>query len=235
MSKNFVVYTAITNNKDILKENQCTLDADFFAFLDTPQKSETWTIREASSEFADPRRNAKVQKILSHHYFPDYEYSLWIDGAVELQVPVGTLVEKYLKDADIAFFKHPVRNCLYKEAEVCKELKLDDPEIIDKQMKKYRSESFPEEFGLAEATVLLRRHTPKVKEFNELWWKEIKYGSRRDQLSMFYALWKTGLKYTFFPGQVQNDPKDPLKNGNPYTKWYKHTYFKDEDFISIQH
>lgn len=221
-----IVYTAITNNKDGLKENQRTDGAHFVAFLDQSARSSVWEIRRAHDGFDDPSRNAKIHKILAHHYFPNTEYSLWMDGAVSLRVPLRVLIDTYLTSSDLAVFRHPgEHDCLYREAGICKQFGLDDPKVIDKQVQRYRQAGYPEKFGLAECTVLLRRHTKKVAKFNELWWEEIKHGSKRDQLSFNYVVWKVGLKCNYFPGQVQDDPKDPRKNGNPYFGWSKHNYW----------
>ena len=66
-------------------------------------------------------RNAKKYKLLPHRYLSEYEYSLWIDGNFTVVGNIDILVEKYLKDANIAFFNHQntaldPRNCIYQEA-----------------------------------------------------------------------------------------------------------------------
>ena len=39
----------------------------------------------------------------------------------------------------------------------------------------------------------------------EKWWEELKYGSKRDQLSFDYAAWKTQLKFNYFNGDIRSD------------------------------
>ena len=39
----------------------------------------------------------------------------------------------------------------------------------------------------------------------ESWWEEIKYNSKRDQLSFNYVAWKNGLKYNSIPGDIRNN------------------------------
>lgn len=198
------VLTAITNKKDVLKEQQCTEGAKFVAFTDEPINSRTWEIRPCPNIFGDPRRNAKLPKILSH-LFVDDEYSLWMDGSINLKVPMRELVSKFLGDADICFFNHPLshhghRDCLYEEAEVCKKFKLDDPNIIDEQIARYRQQGYPEHNGLYAGNVILRRHTPKIIQFNNMWWAEVCRGSRRDQISLNYCLATLGIRANLFPG-----------------------------------
>jgi hypothetical protein len=78
----------------------------------------------------------------------------------------------------------------------------DDPELIHRQVFRYTQEGYPANNGLAECTVLLRRNTKRLQEFNALWWNEILGGSIRDQISFPYAVWKTGIKVKYIPGVV---------------------------------
>ena len=207
-----VIYTAITNNCDTLKKPPIELEngTDFVAFLDCDQLVTPWQVRKAHSEFTDPCRNAKRHKILPHIYFPDKTYSLWIDGSVKFNFnfPIEQLIHKYLKDCDLAVFKHPERQCIYEEADACIGLSKDDPEIIRHQMACYKDEGYPPNNGLAECAILLRRHTEKVRQFNEAWYLEIKNNSRRDQLSFNYVAHKVGLKFCYFQGSLRNKPDD---------------------------
>lgn len=45
--------------------------------------------------YDEPRRNGKVPKILTHRLFPQAEYSIWIDGKMELIVDPLLLLERY--------------------------------------------------------------------------------------------------------------------------------------------
>lgn len=200
-----VVYTAITNDKnryDHLKEQKRIDSTEYVAFLNSPVKSDTWSFREIHGEFADPCRNAKIHKILSHVYFPDKEYSLWIDGSVKVlfPFPVSRLIQMYLSDCDMALFRHCGRKCVYEEATTCVKMRLDDPVVMKKQVERYKSEGYPPNAGLSECTVLLRRHTDQIKRLNEMWWSEICKGSRRDQLSFDYVARACGVRVRHFMG-----------------------------------
>jgi len=207
--KDFVVYTAITNDYDRLCDAHAlwSHDADFVAFLDSPQSASGWDIRRIYNRFSDPCRNAKIHKILSHKYFPKARYSLWIDGSIRIKST--TLLkcwpEKYLQKHDLAVFKHRFRECAYLEAAVCSQKRLDSFGIINRQMQKYLTERYPFNHGLGECTVLFRRHTDKIKRFNEAWYAEIKSHSRRDQLSFNYAAYKADVEYNHLPGNIVNN------------------------------
>lgn len=200
---NLIIYTAITNDYDQLVEKQPICDSNHFvAFTDKTYSNTQWEIRPSCREFTDANRNAKIHKILSHKYFPETEYSLWMDGTILLQTSTKYLIDKYIKNTDVAVFKHPTRNCLYAEAQVCQNKLLDDPQIIQQQIDRYKAEGYPENNGLVEATIILRRHTEQTKQFNELWWEEIKKGSRRDQISFNYAASKCNVKIGYFDGHL---------------------------------
>lgn len=202
--KNSVVYTAITSGYDSLMDSQHVANSKFVAFLEDPSvQSKTWEIKKLERQSPDDNRCAKIYKALPHLYFPDYEYSLWIDGNCQLLQPVQRLIQTFLQDADMALFKHPERNCLYVEAITCSERNLDNPAVIAKQISQYRQEKFPENAGLSECTIMLRRHSPLMEKFNQAWWEEICKGSKRDQISFPYIAKKVGIKYNYFPGSLR--------------------------------
>jgi hypothetical protein len=65
--------------------------------------------------------------------------------------------------------------------------------VVNAQMARYRAAGYLAHHGLYENGVLMRRNTPALKEFEELWWREYSNGSVRDQLSMMYCAWATGI------------------------------------------
>ena len=206
-----IIYTAIAGGYDNLKPPRGDLPTDGparLAFVDNPVLCEGtscpgWQIEPMASICMDPLMQAKSYKVLAHRMLPPgTEFSLWVDGSMEFSSGLhpGELARLYLQDADLALFKHPIRDCLYDEAHRCNVGKMDDPGVMARQMNRYRAQGYPRNNGLAECAVILRRHTPAVARLNEMWWKEIVDGSRRDQLSFDYVCWKLGMKYVLFPG-----------------------------------
>jgi len=221
--KKMVVYTAITSGYDVLKDPppHWRATADFVAFLSTEFANTQWVYRPIYKRFRDPCRNAKIHKILAHKYFPQAEYSLWIDGTISIisPLPLNEWVERYLKNHDLAVFRHWHRNCAYEEAKKCMLGQLDDPQIIERQMQKYFDNGYPRANGLAECSVLLRRHTSRIKRFNEKWWDEIRQHSRRDQLSFNYVADRLGVTYFELPGYL---PYKGITGGNNHFQKSRH-------------
>jgi hypothetical protein len=214
--KDIVVFTAITGTYDSLKpvNELWARDADFVAFADAAQ-GPGWSIRPINVTDPDLCRNAKIFKILSHRFFPDVKYSVWVDGSVAIKstVPIKDFICENLTDHDIAFFKNRRRTCVYVEAMACIKAGKDSPDVICRQMQKYWHEGYPRQNGLAECTVLIRRHSDAILQFNNRWYDEICQHSRRDQLSFNYVATKLGLNYSFLDGTILN---------NPHFAWYPH-------------
>lgn len=231
-----VVYTAITNNYDTLKSHNFK-NVEFVAFTDEEKQNKFWGIEKVNDQFNDANRNAKKHKILSHIYFPNKKYSLWIDGSIKIKFKFDLIsfFESFLQDCDMMVFKHAERNCLYDEAKICCEMNLDVSQIIEKQMLKYKKEKIKTNLGLSECSVILRKHNEKVINFNEIWWKEICDGSKRDQLSFDYAVRKSKVNCKYFPGYLpyNNFLFDRLPHGVIEEKSEAETNLEKESYLDL--
>lgn len=185
------VFTSITGGKDTLRDDQNIGNAKWTAFTNGGT-SKVWDIQPVYDRFKSDRRNSRIYKMLPH-LFTTARYSIWIDANLALRITPEELVDRYLQEHDIAMFKHPVRDCLYDEAMVCAKKGLDDPEVIIEQVKTYEENGYGKHKGLPECNVIVRRHTDKVREFNEAWWAEYCRYSVRDQISCMYAVDKVGI------------------------------------------
>lgn len=198
--KRIVVYTVIMGDYDYLKDPEYVMEnCDYICFTNNPDlKSDIWEIRYDSNTELDNTRWQRRHKVLAHEYLPDtYEWCIYVDGNVRI---TGDL-RKYINlesggKKPILCLKHPTRNTVYEEAEECIRLGKDLPEVIEKQMERYRKEGYKADNGLVVTNVLVRKHTDKnVIKLMNLWWEEIERNSKRDQLSFNYACWKLGINY----------------------------------------
>lgn len=178
--KDITVYTAVSGDFDHIAEPQEDFTADYVAFMDG--KSDVWDVRKPFDKFKSDRRNSRAPKILSHLYV-DTTYSIYLDGNIRLKVPAQKLIDEFLKDKDIAVFRHMGRDCVYDEANACVALKKGDPLELAEQVRFYASEKHPQHAGLAECGVIIRRNTPEVARMNEKWWAHYCRFSERDQMS----------------------------------------------------
>jgi hypothetical protein len=148
----------------------------------------------------EPHLRSRWYKMHPHVLFPDADFTLWIDGNIEI---IGKITE--IIDFDILVFKHSRRNCVYEEAAIVINQFPGITKKVYEQVFKYTQEGYPANNGLYECPVILRKNSEKVNEFNEAWWNEINTYSKRDQISFAYLVKKMGLKVGTFEGSIENN------------------------------
>ncbi|AKB86150.1 glycosyltransferase domain-containing protein [Methanococcoides methylutens] len=204
---NIVIYTAIFGGYDDLKDpSYISSSCDYVCFTDNPKlKSDIWEVIYFEMEEFPPNLKNRYLKILPHRFFKEYEYSVYVDGNIDIIGDVEILIQKYLIDGFMACPDHPQRSCIYEEAKACIELGRDDEAKINKQMNKYQKLGYPINNGLTENNVLLRRHNvKKVVTVMEDWWSELMCHSKRDQLSFCYVAWKHNFDFTIMDESSRN-------------------------------
>lgn len=204
---NIVVYSCITGDYEQSKTGQNWGDADWFMFTDkelpeSPDKT-GWKYLPARTLFKDPRRDARWHKLLSHQLFPNYDYTIWIDGSIVLKITPEELVAK-MGEADLMTFKHPNRTTVTEEAEECIRLKLDEEWVIKEYISRIGSSEF--NLPLAETKVVVRRNSAEVELFNQEWFYQLMSGTLRDQISFPYVAGLVSLNVKYM---------DAISKGNP--------------------
>lgn len=214
-NKNMVVYTAIFGGYDGLLPQTRKKGVDYVCFTDRPLKSKSWKIVQTEPSFQDPVRCARMFKVNPHKFLPEYERSIWIDGNYLVRGRLVSWAQELLDQKPVWVFDHnqcpaDKRNCVYLEHQAIVEMfkesghKKDDLVVMEQQMRKYKQAGYPEDNGLIFSAVVLREHHhPEVIKTMELWWEEIKNGSRRDQLSFNYAAWKNKLDFGIVNGDLR--------------------------------
>jgi len=215
ISMRIVVYTAIFGGYDELVDDQFQMDGvDYICFTDGDIESKTWEVVNCTPIYNDPNRNAKKYKVLPHRYLKDYDYSVWIDGNILVVDDIRDLV----KNHKYQVFDHnqtllDPRDCIYKEYDAIMRLGKqnggnykDNPALMYNQVKRYLDEGYPHNNRLATNPIIFRHHhDSQVIKVMEDWWTEIKYGSRRDQLSFDYVAWKNKFEYRFLEGDSRKN------------------------------
>jgi O-antigen biosynthesis protein len=191
-----VVYTAVVAGYDSLSPPGIRPpNWDFVAFSDQPVEADGWEVRPVNYLHQDPTRTARFVKLHPHIHFPDYDHSIWLDANIRARGDLRTFLSRLRADAFMAAFDHPLRKCVYAEADACIERKKDHELIIRRQVERYRADGFPENAGLWETGVLVRRHNdPACVALMTAWWRELEIGSRRDQLSLPVVTRRLSLK-----------------------------------------
>lgn len=187
-----VVYTAIFNNYDILIDpKNPSEDVEYICFTDrqTEINSDIWKRVVVEDIKLPANMKNRLIKMKPHKFLSDFDRSLYIDGNVVLQKDVNEIFQKY-SDEKMVVPSHPDRDCIYEEAEALKNTSKGDDDKISRQMKRYKEEDFPKNYGLSANRIILREHNnPEVVELMKDWWRELFNGAKRDQLSLSYVTW----------------------------------------------
>ncbi len=222
-----VIYTSIFGDNYYLHDPEVKLEGyDFICFTDNPKyKSDIWEVKLLPKMY-DGVRDSKKPKILPHRYLQKYDISIWVDGDIKITSNIDELVTTHLKHHNHAAFNHELcgititgdlnsRNCVYDEATFIKWLGDQHPkkrykdnlDTINSQIERYKLSNYPSKNGLTRNTILIRKHneTDVIKTM-ETWWTEVKYGSKRDQLSFNYSAWKNNFQFTHIQEDIDNNP-----------------------------
>ena len=216
LENNIVVYTAILNNYDDLKDPLIVdNNVDYVCFTDCEDVvSDIWKVIKIKELHRDPRRTARLIKILGHKIFNRHKINIWMDGSFLIKGSINKFCNIFYNDS-ISCFVHPQRNCAYDEIEVSSYK--DDSKLFRLQSSYYLKEGLPKNFGLISSGVLLRNNLDKkVSKLMDCWADQVELYSSRDQVSFSYCAWKLKKKYFLIPMNIYN---------NEFFEINTHSYF----------
>lgn len=191
------VYSCIIGGYDDVKEpayinKQC---CDFYMVTDGEVGDESaWKkidINEIHGlDGLDNRGKARYVKTHPHVLFPEYDYSVWIDGSLKVIADVMPIIGSM---GEAWFGVHTIQNgidCVYDSiyAEIAEKAEKGD---ILRQIRYYKRQGYPAHNGMYETGVLIRKHNnDRCIKTMEYWWKQMSHFTLRDQMSINYVLWK---------------------------------------------
>jgi hypothetical protein len=195
-SRRLVVYTALFGDYDdlFLPTPGQAESCDFVVFTDRADVPPPWRRAAGCYDAANPFKQNRFYKLLPHRLFPDYEWSLYLDGNIDLRMDPVEFLDRYCRPGlDFFVFRHPRRASILDELAACIEMRKDDAERMVRQVAEYFESGFRHSFALTENNIMLRRHNdPALAALSEAWWDEVRSKSQRDQLSLSYVVEKTG-------------------------------------------
>ncbi len=210
------VYTCITDNYAPLVAPAVVADGvDYLCFSDgTIDDVPPWKFKPLKPFFANPIRNARLPKILSHRYLADYDFTIWLDASLQLSVDPRAIIDE-MGDADFAAIKNERRTCLDDEffairnSAWVKKGRLN-VERLDEQEKWYapRLCDGPVYYG----GLIARRRCKEVDHFNLQWFADYCLWQHRDLPAMNLGLMESDLKIKRIPGDIKN---------NEFARWVK--------------
>ena len=143
--------------------------------------------------YGDPVLSNRWCKMHPHLLFPQHALSVYLDSNF-LIVSDLTALTACLGYYPVAMFKHKQRTCVYKEIEACIIKGKAPRKMLEAHERLLREHGVPENYGLLEAPIIVRRHAdPRCMTLMDAWWEAFLAGSRRDQIALADALWSLGI------------------------------------------
>ncbi|XP_078430519.1 DNA-directed RNA polymerase subunit beta (DUF616) [Wolffia australiana] len=164
--------------------------------------------------FSDQRLNGKIPKMLSHRLFPRARYSIWVDAKSQFRRDPLAVLEALLwrVGATLAISEHGARSSVFEEGRAVVKKNKASPGEVQIQLNQYRRDGFSDDKrfngkkALAEASIIVREHTPGTNLLMCIWFNEVVRFTSRDQLSFPYVLRRLGLQeVNIFPVCTRKD------------------------------
>lgn len=204
------VYTAISRGYDSLKLPD-RLDArlDYVLFTDTPTADTgVWRVRPMTYFHEDATRMARFVKTHPHMLLADYDIAVWIDANIMVLGDVHALVAGFLASGlAVAAVPHPQRKSIYEEVEAS--ARKDVVRVMRDQIARYRGTAFTHDDLIESNLIMFDLRDRRARRFFDTWWREIDRHSKRDQLSLNYALKQAGIEWhrlTERPNSARSHP-----------------------------
>lgn len=195
------VYTCVTGGYDeIHKPKYLSPNCDYYFISEQkPKELAIWKYLDIGKYLPDmpldERRMGRYCKLHPHKIFPQYDYSIYLDGNVLILDNIGHFIQ-YIGKSGIAALQHPWVKNIYEEGAANIYYEKDTKELIIEQVTGYWKEGMPYNLRHHETSIMVRQHMNKTCiQIMEAWWHEISSKSFRDQLSFEYVLWKNNIRF----------------------------------------
>lgn len=198
--KRIAVYTFITDGYDELHQ-PLVIDENVDYYVISDHKINDLGIYQyvdVASVVPEGIKDSFMQnrycKMHSAELFRDYDYSIYLDGTIQITGDITDYLEQIGKTG-IALYLNEDCRCIYETGIVITLIGRCDFETARNQLKSYAMDGMPENYGLLCGGYIFRDNkNPLGNKLMELWWKEYMKWPTRDQLCLTYVMWKMGLK-----------------------------------------
>ena len=201
-----VVYTCIAGPYDHISEAHEEPGVQYICFTDQEgELPRPWQKHEFRSPPAirSGRLINRYHKLWPHLLFPDHRYSVYIDGNVTYSAPFRSVIDALAdRRLGLATFAHPRDpHSLSDEVAAClraDKFTRDDLAALEAQLAFYERVNMPSKPRIPAGYFLARDHeNPRLATSMQLWWKQLLEFTTRDQISLPYVLWRSGLPWGF--------------------------------------
>ena len=199
-----VVYTVLLGKYDEIHPVIKQKGYDYYLITDQKIENNTdlnWTILYINEKLnysnkRDVVKRQRYYKINPHIFFKNYDISIYFDTTCSINGNLDDFLLRILtQNMSIYVLEHPEANSINIEFKRVILRGKEKKEMINLIKYKYKRENFPDNNGLSENCLIIRKHNElRCINFMNKWFNEIKRNSHRDQLSFNYILWKNNNK-----------------------------------------
>lgn len=218
--KKFAIYTAVVGNYDTIRQPLAVDERfDYYLFSNDIPEERIGVWKVCPIPYNNPIQTKIARWVKTHpiELLPDYRYTIWMDGSLQIKSALfyDNIIQLSSKHIPISCRKHPDRDCVYDEAAICALWKLEREPILLDWIHVLLNKKLPHHWGLFETNILFRENTVQVQQLNNRWWNYINQYSKRDQLSFTLSLFEEDMHCEcLFNGE-------PSVNDSPYFIWYR--------------
>lgn len=215
-----VVFTCVLGDTDPLRACRRMPGVRYLCYADRainvpPYETIPYDVGELGPQLASRRL-----KILANEpELLEADVTLWHDAAYQLQCNPVSLAEQWLREYDVLAMRHPHRNRIEDEAKAIASFGYMTADTLARQIAHYRAAGFTQQTAITSTGFCLRRRTPAVVAWQECWWSEVAAWGYRDQMSVDYALWRTGVEIGYIPGHYRDNPHARWHNTEALRTW----------------
>ena len=208
LPEELVIYTCIMGDYDWLLPPVFTSDdIRYICFTDRPDvEMPGWEVRPVDPSLANhpPNLVNRRYKFFPWDYLPPHQWSLYVDGNIRiLSDPRPLIGGAEQHGIHLLAPPHWKRTNVRQELESCLKwgrIPGSAALMAEERLDFYDADGFQNSDGLTENNVLFRAGDPSaIRPAMEMWWSELKYFAGRDQLSLPYVIWKSGLTVRVLP------------------------------------
>lgn len=228
------VYVCITDGYDIpTLEHFKSPQMDFYLITDGDVDSKIndfYTVLDVNnivpSRDMSPKDKNRYCKMHAKEIFPDYAYSMYIDGSFIVLEKAINLVNKIGKYG-IAVHKHAFSDDVYLEGLSQSARGRVTKEDTKTTLKYFARKGLPRHYGEAECGIIIRNHNNDLSQIiMDRWYKYyMNFPAKRDQFTFVYTLWELGIQMD----EVCTLPGNERTNGFFQLTDKKHKIYKQGD------
>ena len=211
-SPRIAVVTAISGGYDSLKlPAVLNPKFDYLVFTDQPVRtSGIFRARPLPYVHPDRTRMARYVKANLHTLLPDYDVAIWMDANVMIIGDLQPLLDGFLQShRAVGAIPHPLRNSVFEEVAALRQNGKEAVGVLESHATHLRAMGYDCDDLIESNFMMLDLRHERVPHFLDTWWAEIERYSRRDQLSLNYALDSAGIVWHRLmqrPLEVRNHP-----------------------------